>query len=205
MDDNPQTPIRKSKSRAAEKRRSRPPPPMPLGLPRPKTPPPVAISTPPTPTHPPDATRGVQEANEAEKPVRWWHEWLCGCGEGPDRGGDYQVSPISSLQNFEHVQRFLIGWQNEPFRISYSTWYYIPFLITDIPHFVTEPSVGTLSFLSGYYTCCNDPVHWDLPLAHSWYMYRITLKSNWTLHLPSNTFHSRLFLSLSPPTFYFSM
>jgi hypothetical protein len=23
--------------------------------------------------------------------TRWWHEWLCRCGEGPDRGGDNQV------------------------------------------------------------------------------------------------------------------
>lgn len=28
---------------------------------------------------------------EKEPDLRWWHEWLCGCGEGPDRGGDHQV------------------------------------------------------------------------------------------------------------------
>lgn len=30
-------------------------------------------------------------ATEKEGDVRWWHEWLCGCGEGSDRGGDNQV------------------------------------------------------------------------------------------------------------------
>ena len=33
--------------------------------------------------------REEEEANRP--PVRWWHEWMCGCGEGSDRGGDNQV------------------------------------------------------------------------------------------------------------------
>ncbi|KAG6334247.1 hypothetical protein ID866_4838 [Astraeus odoratus] len=42
------------------------------------TPPPI-ISPPPPP-------------EPSENKVRWWHEWLCGCGEGPDRGGDHQAA-----------------------------------------------------------------------------------------------------------------
>ncbi|OAX39573.1 hypothetical protein K503DRAFT_769366, partial [Rhizopogon vinicolor AM-OR11-026] len=67
------------------------PPPQPLGLPRPLTPPPkepgprvTPMKATPTPTlHP--------EAIEPEQQVRWWHDWLCGCSEGPDRGGDFQA------------------------------------------------------------------------------------------------------------------
>jgi hypothetical protein len=58
-----------------------PPPPKPLGLPRPKTPPP-----------PLDRESDDGEAGGEAKKTRWWHEWLCGCGEGPDRGGHHQVS-----------------------------------------------------------------------------------------------------------------
>lgn len=29
-----------------------------------------------------------------ERAVRWWHDWLCGCSEGPDRGGDNQVRRV---------------------------------------------------------------------------------------------------------------
>jgi len=64
---------------------------MPLDLPRPKTPPPVAISTPPYLIDPPRATHHPKNSEDDTKSSRWWHEWLCGCGEGPDRGGDYQA------------------------------------------------------------------------------------------------------------------
>ena len=40
-------------------------------------------------------------------PVRWWHEWLCGCGEGPDRGGDHQVR-LYSLRGLRAFRRTLI-------------------------------------------------------------------------------------------------
>jgi hypothetical protein len=63
------------------------PPPKPLGLPPPRTPPPrTDISPPPTVT-----IRSPTGETVAIKPARWWHEWLCGCGEGPDRGGEDQV------------------------------------------------------------------------------------------------------------------
>ncbi|KAK7041934.1 hypothetical protein VNI00_008916 [Paramarasmius palmivorus] len=64
------------------------PPPQPLGLPPPRTPPPIdepPHST-PAPTLYPEG-----EAVQEEKEVRWWHEILCGCGEGRDRGGDHQA------------------------------------------------------------------------------------------------------------------
>ena len=53
-----------------------PSPAKPLNLPPPRSPPPV---------FPVD----LEERNDSV--VRWWHDWLCGCGEGPDRGGEYQV------------------------------------------------------------------------------------------------------------------
>jgi hypothetical protein len=64
------------------------PPPGPLDLPSPRTPPPR------TDTSPPPAAASIRSPNGeagAVKPTRWWHEWLCGCGEGPDRGGEDQV------------------------------------------------------------------------------------------------------------------
>ncbi len=95
---DPQTPIQGPNSRVSQKRYSRlqPPPPLPLDLPRPKTPPVVTLPTQPQPRSAPDATRsGGDEDGSDGKPVRWWHEWLCGCGEGPDRGGDTQVHTLS--------------------------------------------------------------------------------------------------------------
>ncbi|KAF9049698.1 hypothetical protein BJ165DRAFT_1525043 [Panaeolus papilionaceus] len=67
---------------------SRPPPPKPLNLPPPRTPPPIVAS-------PEEQSREVA-ANSG--PVKWWHEWLCGCGEGPDRGGDYQAGRTNPFE-----------------------------------------------------------------------------------------------------------
>ncbi|KAG8213690.1 hypothetical protein J3R82DRAFT_10388 [Butyriboletus roseoflavus] len=65
------------------------PPPRPLGLP----PPPEDIphATPLQPTSQPVLRPPRREDPEESQEVRWWHDWLCGCGEGPDRGGDNQV------------------------------------------------------------------------------------------------------------------
>jgi hypothetical protein len=60
----------------------RPPTPKPLGLPPPRAPPPPLPQNSPPP---------VPVPNDEEPKARWWHEWLCGFGEGPDRGGDHQV------------------------------------------------------------------------------------------------------------------
>ena len=83
-----------------------PPPPKPLDLPAPKAPPPhpdaPQTDRPPEPVAEPDleaherardveALRQAKQVEEDRPPIRWWHEWLCGCGEGPDRGGDNQV------------------------------------------------------------------------------------------------------------------
>lgn len=75
---------------------SAPPPPQPLNLPPPKTPPPrmlsPGITSPPSPTPNPSVTgSGNADANEPQWKKRWWTDWLCGCREGPDRGGDDQV------------------------------------------------------------------------------------------------------------------
>ena len=87
---------------AAQKRKKGPPPPLPLGLPRPRTPPPrddqdqEYISEPPDPAPAPSITaKGVDNPDpvEPEKETKWWTEWLCGCSEGPDRGGYNQVRP----------------------------------------------------------------------------------------------------------------
>lgn len=66
-----------------------PPPPLPINIPPPRSPPPV--TTPPLATPPPRSS-SVDPPVVKEPEVRWWHDWLCGCGEGPDRGGDSQVS-----------------------------------------------------------------------------------------------------------------
>ncbi|KAF8906576.1 hypothetical protein CPB84DRAFT_1745048 [Gymnopilus junonius] len=68
----------------------RPPLPKPLNLPPPRTPPPVAMPLSPTPAD--------TEESEAAEPGRWWHDWLCGCGEGPDRGGDYQAGRTNPFE-----------------------------------------------------------------------------------------------------------
>lgn len=86
-------------SSAAEQRRRGPPPPQPLGLPKPRTPPPRSDQNPAYINEPPDQTaapstavRGTgQDSDESEKETKWWTEWLCGCSEGPDRGGYNQV------------------------------------------------------------------------------------------------------------------
>lgn len=73
---------------------SKPTPPQPLNLPEPRSPPPRTetphASRPPEPIAPPTLTP-TQQAEEPPE-VRWWTEWCCGCSEGPDRGGDHQVS-----------------------------------------------------------------------------------------------------------------
>lgn len=71
------------------------PPPEPLGLPKPRTPPPrpedqAYVTQPPDHMASPSTTaKGTvhSESDEPEKEVRWWTEWMCGCSEGPDRGG----------------------------------------------------------------------------------------------------------------------
>lgn len=64
-----------------------PPPPRPLDLPPPKTPPP-RISTP----------ANSESEPQEEKETRWWHDWLCGCSEGPDRGGDNQAGRTNPFE-----------------------------------------------------------------------------------------------------------
>ncbi|KAG6889571.1 hypothetical protein C0992_004679 [Termitomyces sp. T32_za158] len=74
-------------------KRDPPGPPMPLGLPPPRTPPP--IHTAPSPTSPLSTSKPADTAPEDSRETMWWHEWLCGCSEGPGRGGDYQVCVYS--------------------------------------------------------------------------------------------------------------
>ncbi|KAG0706119.1 hypothetical protein DFH29DRAFT_204644 [Suillus ampliporus] len=71
------------------------PPPQPLGLPPPLTPPPKGRMAPMKPTPPPTLH---QEPIEPEQEVRWWHDWLCGCSEGPDRGGDNQAGRTNPFE-----------------------------------------------------------------------------------------------------------
>ncbi|KAF9654015.1 hypothetical protein BDM02DRAFT_3107232 [Thelephora ganbajun] len=89
-------PILSYSGEVEQKRKRGPPLPQPLGLPKPRTPPPrddrgqVYINEPPDRTTALSTTpRGTNHlnSNETEKEARWWTEWLCGCSEGPDRGG----------------------------------------------------------------------------------------------------------------------
>ncbi|KAJ6475281.1 hypothetical protein C8R47DRAFT_986410 [Mycena vitilis] len=69
----------------------RPPTPKPLGLPPPRAPPPPLAQSSPPPIPVPDV-------NEEEPKTRWWHEWLCGFGEGSDRGGDNQAGRTNPFE-----------------------------------------------------------------------------------------------------------
>jgi len=98
-------------SSAAERGRKGPPPPQPLGLPKPRTPPPRGgqgqeyINEPPDQTAAPfTAVRGAsQDSDESEKETKWWTEWLCGCSEGPDRGGYNQVRSPPLLRPLKNL------------------------------------------------------------------------------------------------------
>ena len=83
---------------------SRHPPPLPLDIPSPKTPPPRAITPsvakPPKPIPPPMLLPQEHDAHESEQEHRWWTDWLCGCREGPDRGGDDQVNYFLNFLSF---------------------------------------------------------------------------------------------------------
>lgn len=55
---------------------------------------------------------------------RWWTDWLCGCREGPNRGGDHQVR--SRCQNSlliarkftePRISHIFLGRKDEPFRM----------------------------------------------------------------------------------------
>ena len=74
--------------------------PAPLDLPSPRLPPPPTasphISRPPEPFPRPGSSMAVIE-DEDETPAPWWTEWLCGCSEGPDRGGESQVRPVTYI------------------------------------------------------------------------------------------------------------
>jgi hypothetical protein len=65
-----------------------------------RIPPPFPVTSPPPPISSLNVSRRKGQGNDSDddgKPSRWWHEWLCGCGEGSDRGGDNQVSDMTSF------------------------------------------------------------------------------------------------------------
>ena len=96
---------------AVEQKRKGHPPPQPLGLPKPRTPPPRNGEEQPYVNEPPDQTaapsivvRGTgQDSDESEKETKWWTEWICGCSEGPDRGGYNQVRSPSFVRPTENL------------------------------------------------------------------------------------------------------
>jgi hypothetical protein len=104
------------------------PPPQPLGLPTPRTPPPrndegqVYIAEPPDHTAEPSTTaRGEDHLNsdETEKEVRWWTDWLCGCNEGPDRGGYNQVLfPPLVRSSRNRISCACVVWKDESQRMK---------------------------------------------------------------------------------------
>lgn len=79
--------------------------PAPLDLPKPRSPPPRTATPhakrPPEPFPRPDSrmlrTTADEEVDGA-KPVRWWTEWLCGCSEGSDRGGEVQAGRTNPME-----------------------------------------------------------------------------------------------------------
>ncbi|KAI0256137.1 hypothetical protein BJV78DRAFT_1278684 [Lactifluus subvellereus] len=78
--------------------------PAPLDLPEPRSPPPRTATPhatrPPEPFPRPDSRVSNTTVcnDEDEKPVRWWTEWLCGCSEGQDRGGEAQAGRTNPLE-----------------------------------------------------------------------------------------------------------
>lgn len=80
---------RTNQSLAIGSRTSLTPPSRPLGLP-PAEDTPRATQFQPT-SKPVLRPRRTRDDPEERQEVRWWHDWLCGCSEGPDRGGDNQV------------------------------------------------------------------------------------------------------------------
>ncbi|KAI9456622.1 hypothetical protein F5148DRAFT_1223965 [Russula earlei] len=78
--------------------------PAPLDLPKPLSPPPRTAT--PHANRPPEPflrldsrmSRASLHDDVEEKPVRWWTEWLCGCSEGPDRGGEVQAGRTNPLE-----------------------------------------------------------------------------------------------------------
>jgi len=69
-------------------------PPKPLSLPPPRTPPPIASLTPIF-----QSNSTYENINEhIPQDAKWWHEWLCGYGEGPNRGGDNQAGRTNPFE-----------------------------------------------------------------------------------------------------------
>ena len=99
--------------------------PAPLDLPRPRSPPPRTAtphaSRPPEPFPRPNSRMSAHEhEDEDATPVPWWTEWLCGCSEGLDRGGEAQVRPVTSLCSRSTILTHSTGWPDEPSRIMLS-------------------------------------------------------------------------------------
>ncbi|KAF8558062.1 hypothetical protein OG21DRAFT_1504757 [Imleria badia] len=72
------------------------PPPRPLGLPPPPEDVPHAKQL--QPTSQPVLRPPPRDDPEERQEVRWWHDWLCGCSEGPDRGGDNQAGRTNPFE-----------------------------------------------------------------------------------------------------------
>ncbi|KAI0373520.1 hypothetical protein BV20DRAFT_741511 [Pilatotrama ljubarskyi] len=87
---------------SANAKKQPPPPPKPIDIPAPRSPPPRTATPhadkPPEPIPPPTPAPAEPEPVDDGPPVRWWHEWLCGCGEGPDRGGDHQAGRTNPFE-----------------------------------------------------------------------------------------------------------
>ena len=86
--------LRRITSRKGGRVFERLPTPAPLGLP-------ARVGTARLPSNMSQMSKDRREDDEddVEPPFkgRWWTDWLCGCREGPDRGGDHQVSSYSPL------------------------------------------------------------------------------------------------------------
>ncbi|EIW62479.1 uncharacterized protein TRAVEDRAFT_68898 [Trametes versicolor FP-101664 SS1] len=90
-----------SSFRRQKKQKLPPPPPQPLDLPAPREVPPHTGEHPgPIPPLQPVPPEPEPEPAPVDPgpPVRWWHEWLCGCGEAADRGGDHQAGRTNPFE-----------------------------------------------------------------------------------------------------------
>ena len=111
IDDDTKQLAAKRRSLVQSPSRKPPPTPKPLHLPSPCTQPPPNGQLQPTPS--PSISPPPNDGEGEPRSTRWWHDWLCGCSEGDDRGGDDQVSIRPFFPSGSINLIFLLGWQDK--------------------------------------------------------------------------------------------
>jgi hypothetical protein len=99
--------VRQSTYRDANGVALKPPTPRPFDIPPPKTPPPPfnsdeedveELEMEQQEQQRRAEARGGVEQDAHEEPKRWWTDWICGCNEGRDRGGERQAASTNPME-----------------------------------------------------------------------------------------------------------